>query len=274
MMSSVSRSAPAFGAPRPTELRRLADLIRITAVRSLKVRYRGTFLGVLWSFANPLMMTVVYTTIFGTAYSKYYDGSIVRYILSAFVGLVVVSLFLGATSEALTSIVTNGTLLNKIAVPPSVFPLSAVAANVFQQSVTTFPLMLLASIFVAHDFTRLMLVPVVLLSLVMLSVGFGLGLAALYVYFRDLTHLWAIMGFILWITSPLFYPPEIAPPHVRAWFVINPVASELTALREVTISSGPLHGAALLQALIGGLLWLLVGAALFRMLQRDFMDLL
>jgi ABC-type polysaccharide/polyol phosphate export permease len=263
-----------FGPSRRIELSRMTDLIRMTALRSLKVRYRGTILGVLWSFANPVMMTAVYTTIFGTAYSRYYDGSIVRYIASAFVGLVVVSFFLATTSEALTSIVGNGTLLNKIAVPPVVFPLSAVAANLFQQTVTTFPILIVVAVVVTHDPLRVALTPVLLLSLAVLATGFGLGLSALYVYFRDLPHLWAITGFILWITSPLFYPAEIAPPQIRAWFAINPVASEIAALREVTLTSGPLHGATVLSALGGALVVLAIGALLFRAMRRDFMDLL
>jgi ABC-type polysaccharide/polyol phosphate export permease len=246
----------------------------MTALRSLKVRYRGTILGVLWSFANPVMMTVVYTAIFGTAYAKYYDGSIVKYIISAFVGLVVVSFFLGTTSEALTSIVGNGTLLNKIAVPPAVFPLSAVTANVFQQSVTTFPILLIGSALETHDPVRVALTPLVLVTLVMLSAGFGLALSSLYVYFRDLPHLWSIAGFILWITSPLFYPAAITPAQIRPWFAINPVASEIAALREVTLVTGPLHAGVVLAALAGSSVVLAAGVLVFKVMRRDFMDLL
>jgi ABC-type polysaccharide/polyol phosphate export permease len=273
-MTSATRSAPVFGPSRRIELTRMTDLIRMTALRSLKVRYRGTILGVLWSFANPVMMTAVYTTIFGTAYAKYYDGSIVRYILSAFVGLVVVSFFLATTSEALASVVGNGMLLNKIAVPPAVFPLSAVAANVFQQSVTTFPILIVVSLVVTHDPVRAALTPVVLVALAVLSAGFGLLLSALYVYFRDLPHLWTITGFILWITSPLFYPAEITPSQIRPWFAINPVASEIAALREVTLGTGPLHAAPVFAALAGAIVALAIGALVFRAMRRDFMDLL
>ncbi|HZW53677.1 MAG TPA: ABC transporter permease [Candidatus Elarobacter sp.] len=265
---------PAFGPPRRLEIRRWTDLIRMTALRSLKVRYRGTILGVLWSFANPAMMTVVYTVIFGAAYSRYFGGSIERYVMSAFVGLVVVTFFLAATTEAMGSVVGNGGLLNKIAVPTAVFPLASVAANVFQQTVTTFPIVLVLSAVVTHDALHVVLVPVVLLALVALSTGFGLALAALYVFFRDLPHLWAIAGFVLWITSPLFYPAEIAPERIRAWFAINPVANALTALREVTIGTGPLDPAPVLAAVAGGAFALLTGALVFRALRRDFMDLL
>src|SRR5579884_1994927 len=115
-------------------LRRELDLIWITAIRVLKVRYRGTAIGILWSFANPILMTFLYTAIFGTAFASYY-GSRSLYVLSAFVGVVVVTYFLQTTGESLPSVVMNGLLLNKLAIPREVFPLAAVAANSFQQAV-------------------------------------------------------------------------------------------------------------------------------------------
>jgi lipopolysaccharide transport system permease protein len=254
--------------------RRNAELVRLSAFRALKVRYRGTALGILWSFFNPVLMTLVYTTIFGTAFSKYYDGSVTRYVLSAFVGLAVVTFFVNATNEALTSIVLSGGLLNKIALPPITFPLASVAANAFQQGVTTFPIVLIISIAVTHDPLRVLLVPVVLASVVMLVTGFSLILATLYVFFRDLPHLWAISGFILWLSSPMFYPIEVVPAAVRPWYNLNPVGQAIVALREVAIVRGPHHWHAIVVVLVAGLGSLLIGLWVFRVTRRDFMDLI
>src|ERR1700738_5063653 len=93
---------------------RFVELVRISALRSLKVRYRGSALGVIWSLANPVLMTAVYSAIFGTAFSRYYGGSVSRYILSAFVGIVAVTFFQMANGEARGSVVANGCLLHKI----------------------------------------------------------------------------------------------------------------------------------------------------------------
>lgn len=254
-------------------LRRSAELVRISAFRALKVRYRGTALGILWSFFNPVLLTAVYTAIFGTAFSKYYDGSVVRYILSAFVGLVIVTFFMNATTEALTAVVANGSLLNKIALPPVIFPLAAVASNLFQQGVTTFPIVFVISIVITHDPVRAALVPVVLFGVVLLTTGIALALATLFVFFRDLPHLWSIMGFILWITSPLFYPIEVVPAAIRPWYSLNPVGLAINALREVAINRGPLHLRPIALALAAGIVLALFGGWLFRVSRRDFMDL-
>jgi lipopolysaccharide transport system permease protein len=254
--------------------RRNAELVRISAFRALKVRYRGTALGILWSFFNPVLMTIVYTTIFGTAFSKYYDGSVTRYVLSAFTGLAVVTFFVNATSEALTSVVASGPLLNKIALPPMMFPLASVAANVFQHAVTTFPIVFVVSVVVTHDPLRALLVPVVLGAVILLVTGFSLILATLYVFFRDLPHLWALSGFILWLSSPLFYPIEVVPPSIRPWYNLNPVGQSIVALREVTIVRGPIHFHSILVALVAGIGALLIGGWVFRVTRRDFMDLI
>ena len=253
--------------------RRTIQLVRISAFRALKVRYRGTALGILWSFTIPVLMTAVYTAIFGTAFSKYYDGSVTRYVLSAFIGLTVVTFFLNATGEALRSVVVNGSLLNKIALPPVIFPVASVVANVFQQAVTTFPIVFVISIAVTHDPVRVILVPVVLASVVLLVAGISLVLSTLYVFFRDLPHLWEIIGFILWFTSPLFYPVDVVPPQIRPWYNLNPVAQAVTALREVTIMRGPIHYRPIVVSLAAGLVVIVLGAWFFRVKRPDFMDL-
>ncbi len=254
--------------------RRSLELVRISAFRALKVRYRGTALGILWSFFNPVLMTAVYTAIFGTAFSKYYDGSVVRYVLSAFVGLVVVTFFMNATSEALSTVVANGSLLNKIALPPVIFPVASVVANVFQQAVTTFPIVFVVSIAVTHDPVRVMLVPVVLASVVLLVTGISLALATLFVFFRDLPHLWAITGFILWLTSPMFYPIDVVPAAIRPWYDANPVGQAIVALREVSITRGPIHFGPIVFVVLAGVVAAVLGAWFFRVARRDFMDLI
>jgi len=259
-----------LAAPR---LRREAELVRISAIRQLKTRYRGSTLGVFWSFANPLMMTAIYTAIFGTAFARYYDGSIARYVVSAFVGVVVVTFFQQATTEALSSVVANGGLLNKIELAPETFPLAAIGAHVFQQAITTFPLLMLVSALVTRDPLRVLLVPVVLAAVVLLVVAFGVALSAVFVFFRDAGNLWGIIGFVLWLTSPVFYPAALVPPSVRPWVMWNPVALAISSLREVTLERGTLHGLTV-AAFIGVAAVLLAAAiALFAALRRDFIDL-
>jgi ABC-type polysaccharide/polyol phosphate export permease len=262
-----------IGLERSGALRRDFELVRITALRVLKVRYRGTALGVLWSFANPILMTLLYTAIFGTAFASYY-GSRTLYVLSAFVGVTIVMYFLQATSDALTTIVGNGSLLNKIAIPREIFPLSSVTANTFQQCLTTFPVLLVMTAFATRDPIHVIVVPFVLAAIVALTMGFALALSALFVFFRDLPHLWQIVGFVLWLSSPVFYPTALVPAGVRSWLGVNPVGQSMSVLRDLVVLRGPVHWSAVGITIVIGLAALLLGAAIFRATRDDFMDLL
>jgi ABC-type polysaccharide/polyol phosphate export permease len=254
--------------------RRQLDIVRMSAIRQLKTRYRGTLLGVLWSLANPLLMTGLYSSIFGTAFASYYGGSVSRYVLAVFVAVVVVTFFSQATAEALASVVSNGGLLNKIAVDPETFPVASMVANTFQQVITTFPLILIMSAVITHDPLRVVLVPIVFVALVAMVTGLGLALATLYVFFRDLSYLWAILSFIFWMTSPVFYPAALAPERVRFWFEVNPVGLAIAALREVTLGHGGLDITLILKFGVVSIVFLVAGHALFRFQRDQFMDLL
>jgi len=254
--------------------RRQLDIIRMSAIRQLKARYRGTFLGVLWSFANPILMTVLYTVLFGTAFKAYYGGSFVRYLFSVFVAVVVVTFFSQGTAEALTAVVSNGGLLNKIAIDSETFPIAAIAANAFQQAITTFPLIVILAAVITHDPWRVILAPIVLASLLALVAGFGLALSALFVFFRDLSYLWGVVSFIFWMTSPVFYPAALVPERVRPWFEINPVGLSIAAIREVTLQQGPIDVMLITKCVFSSLLILFVGHSIFRATRKHFMDLL
>jgi ABC-type polysaccharide/polyol phosphate export permease len=185
-----------------------------------------------------------------------------------------VTFFMNATNDALPSVVANGSLLNKIALPPIIFPIASVAANIFQQGVTTFPIVFVISMVVTHDPLRVALVPVVLAALVLLTAGISLLLATLFVYFRDLPHLWAIMGFILWLTSPLFYPIDVVNTQIRPWYNLNPLGQAIMALREVTITRGPIHFTHIAAVIAAAVVFGAAGAWFFRVSRRDFMDLI
>jgi ABC-type polysaccharide/polyol phosphate export permease len=231
-------------------------------------------MGVLWSFANPILMTVLYTTLFGAAFSRYYGGSLIRYLFSVFVAVTVVTFFSQATSEALNSVVSNGGLLNKIAVDPETFPVASIAANAFQQALTTFPAIIVLTAVLTHDIVRVILAPIVLLGILALVSGFGLALAATFVFFRDLSYLWGVLSFIFWMTSPVFYPAALVPERVRPWFEINPIGLAIAALRDVSLGTGPIQWILIASFVAISGLFMIAGHVIFRLARPRFMDLL
>ena len=255
-------------------VQRYWELFTILVERNLKVRYRGSFLGVYWSLLNPLFMTGLYTAIFGTTFAAYYDDSLVNYILAAFTGLAVIHFFNGATSQALSSVVENGALLNKIYLPVSIFPISMIGANVFQFSIGMLPLLILFTVINTQSLVNVVALFLPLFSLALVCAGLGFLVSALYVFFRDLPYFYELVTFIVWVASPVFYPAEIVPETVRAFLFLNPLLPIIESIRQITLSGSSPDLKLIVRSGIGALLILGLGWSCFRGWQSQFMDLL
>jgi lipopolysaccharide transport system permease protein len=255
-------------------LQRYFSVLYVLTLRNLKIRYRGSILGVYWSLLNPMIMTGIYTAIFGQAFTAYYDYSLINYLLAAFTGLVVTNFFVASTSQALTSVVSNGALLNKIQVPMSVFPLSMIAANLFQFSVGSLPLLAVATLLITHNPLHLLLLPLPILELLLTCTGIGLLIGTLYVFFRDLPYFYELITFALWISSPVFYPAAIVPEQVRAFLVLNPLWPIIEGLRQVVLSNQMPDFGMLGLGLLSSMLTCAIGCFCFLRWREAFMDLL
>jgi lipopolysaccharide transport system permease protein len=254
------------------------ELLYTLAEREIKVRYRGSFLGVYWSLFNPMIMTMLYTAIFGAAFQKYYHNSVLQYILAAFTGLVVIHFFQGSTSQALSSVVANGSLLNKIRLPVTVFPLSTILANTCQLVVGMIPLLSILTLVIStHPWLSLvnvLAIPIVLIALILVSTGVGLLVSALYVFFRDLPFFYELVQFVLMLSSPIFYPAAIVDPKIRPFLELNPLYPIIESLRQITISGDFPDLSLIVRAWLSGLIILGIGLVSFNWLRPKFMDLL
>ncbi len=257
-----------------SQVQRYWELVHVLVARNLKVRYRGSFLGIYWSLLNPLLMTGVYSAVFGAAFAEYYNNSILNYVLAVFTGLVVINFFSASTSQALLSVVGNGVLLNKIRLPVSIFPLSMITANVFQFSVGVLPPLALMTLINSRSLLNVvaLLLPFLALSLVCTGVGFLVS--ALYVFFRDLPYFYELVIFALWISSPIFYPAAIVPDQVRPFLQLNPLSPVIESLRQVALSQAPPDFTLISGALLTGLIVLGIGWGCFYRWRPQFMDLL
>lgn len=260
--------------PEQTASHRYLELLRVLTERYVKVRYRGSFLGVYWSLLNPIVMTAVYTFVLGHAFAKYYNNSIVDYLLSIFVGLVVINFFSTSTAHALPAVVSNSALLNKIKLPPSVFPLSLIMASCYQLIVGAFPFLIIMALVTSKSLINVLLLPIPLLGLALASCGFALFASMLYVFFRDITYMYELITFVLWVTTPVFYPLAIIPARFQPYFKLNPLYPIIESIRELTLSAHLPSFALLGEGLLMGVLVALLGWASFRYWSPQFMDYL
>jgi ABC-type polysaccharide/polyol phosphate export permease len=250
------------------------ELLQVLVARNLKVRYRGSFLGVYWSLINPLLMTGVYTAIFGTAFASYYGNSIINYVLAVFTGLVVINLFSASTTQALLSVVNNGTLLNKISLPVSIFPISLIAANVFQFVIGVLPLLAIMTFINSKSFVNVLTLLLPLLALILVCSGISLLVSTLFVFFRDLPYFYELLVFMLWLSSPVFYPTAIVPASVKSFLILNPLLPVIESIRQISLSGTLPNFYLITQSLLSGVIFLGLGLSCFCWWRRSFMDLL
>ncbi len=256
------------------ELSWYRELLVVLIRRNLKRRYRGSFLGIYWSLLNPLVMTGLYTAIFGATFAQYYDNSAFNYVLAAFTGLIVINFFSASTAQALSSVVENGGIVNKIRLPLFIFPLSTIGANVFQILMGAFPLLVIITLIISHSVLNAFALLLPMTGLVLVCTGVGMLMSALYVFFRDLSYFYELLTFLLWISSPIFYPVEIVPESVRQFLLFNPILPIIESIRQISLSGDLPDLALIIHSLASGLIVLGIGAIAFSHWRKQFMDLL
>lgn len=242
--------------------------------RNVKVRYRGSFLGIFWSLLNPLIMTGLYTIVFGRAFAKYYHGSIAFYVIAVFIGLVVNGFFATSTTQAMHSVVSSGSLINKIRMPLSVYPMSVMLSSCFQLLTGALPFLCIVALIIERNPLYVIVLLVPLLALILLAVGFAFMASALYVFFRDIPYLYELVMFSLWVTTPVFYPLAIVAPKYRPLIEWNPITQVIESIRAVVFLGTVPSPFQLLQPLICGLVIAFAGWAAFHHWNRRFMDFL
>ena len=207
------------------------DLLNELVIRDIKIKYKRSFLGVLWSVLNPLLMMVVMSVVFSTMF----QSSIPNFPMYLIIGQILFSLFSEVTNMAMMSIIYNGGLIKKVYIPKYIFPLSKA---LFALSNLFFSL--IAVILVAL-FTKLqlhwelffVLIPIILLFF--FSLGIGLVLASYVVFFRDISHLFQIVLMIWTYLTPIFYPVTILPGNIIKYILYNPMFCYITFARDLIL---------------------------------------
>ncbi|MEL7409116.1 MAG: ABC transporter permease, partial [Cyanobacteria bacterium J06558_2] len=208
------------------------------------------------------------------AFAQYYDDSAINYMLAAFTGLMVINFFSSSTAQALTSVVENGGIVNKIRLPLFVFPLATIGANVFQLVMGAFPLLVVITLIISQSLINAGALILPIMGLVLVCTGIGMLMSALYVFFRDLSYFYELVTFLLWISSPIFYPAEIVPENVTRFLLLNPVLPIIESIRQISLSGERPDLTLIAHSLLSGVIVLTIGSIAFHHWRSQFMDLL
>lgn len=210
------------------ELRRFPDLIRMLIHLSLTIRYKRSFLGVAWTLFNPLLHMVVLTL----AFSTLFGDRLPRYPVYVLSGLMVFDFFRQTTTFAVNQLTWGTSLLGRVYLPAAVFPLSAVGTSLVHFALTFVPLIAIMLILKNPISWSLVFLPVPVLLLAMISLGFGLILAALAISFNDLVNVWDVLLRAWYFLTPIMYPENIIPEKGRWLLTANPLHHLLICVRD------------------------------------------
>lgn len=214
------------------------NLIYQLSHRQIAGRYKGSLLGVVWSFINPLLMLLIYTFVFGFVFkSRWRQGSdnYLEFAVVMYAGIVVHAFIAECLTRAPSVIVENPNFVKKVVFPLETLSWVTIATALFHMAVAI--LVFFCGILLLQGYLPLtvLLLPVVLAPYALLIAGFVWLLSGLGVYVRDLGQVMGIATSLLMFLSPVFYPLESIPEPYRNWYYLNPVTYVLQEFRAVAI---------------------------------------
>ena len=207
--------------------------------REVVGRYKGSVMGLLWSFINPVFMLAVYTFVFSVVFKARWgvDGneSKTQFAIILFVGMIVHSLFAEVLNHSPSLILTNANYVKKVIFPLEILPVISMGAALFHTLVSLVVLLISFVIFNSHLHWTVIFTPLVLLPLVILTMGFAWVLASLGVFIRDVGQTIGLVTTVMMFLSPVFFPVTSMPAAYRPLIMANPITFIIEQSREVLI---------------------------------------
>lgn len=259
---------------RVVELWHYRELIRNLVIRDLKVRYRNSTLGVLWSLVNPMMMMIVFTVVFTVIARTTEINKFPVFVLCAILPW---NFFSFSVIGSIRSIVDNSPLVSKVYFPREVLPIAVVLANLVNFLIALTVLFVFILIFQIPITPWILLLPVVIIVQVIFIIGVGLIMATVNVFYRDTQVIMEVLMQAWFFLTPIFYPGDILPRNypiggftldVWRWMnILNPMASIISTYRVILYGVG--NGGAqpefyfFMRTLLTAIAVLVIGAIIF-----------
>lgn len=201
--------------------------------RDFKKKYKGTYLGMLWSVLSPLLTLLIMSIVF----TSFFGHSQPHYIIYLFCGNIIFSFFSDSTSGGMGSLLGNSEIFSKINVPKYLFLFSRNVSSLINFGLT-FAIFLIFCIIDGITFSFAFFALIIPIScLIVFNLGVGLILSALYVFFRDMQYLWSVFTMLLMYVSAIFYTVDSFSPSFQRLFLLNPVYVYIKYFRLIVINN-------------------------------------
>lgn len=255
------------------------NLIYQMAKRDVIGRYKGSVMGLLWSFINPIFMLAVYTLVFSVVFKARWAGadaseSKMDFAIILFVGLITHGLFAEVLNRAPFLIVQNANYVKKVVFPLEILPIVALCSVLFHSLISLLVLLVAFFIFNGHLYWTALFAPLVFLPLLLMTLGLAWFVASLGVFVRDVGQTVSLLMIVMMYLSTVFFPIAALPEELQPVILLNPLTFIIEQARAVLIW-GKLPdfaglGAYTLVAMV--VMWL--GYAWFQKTRKGFADVL
>jgi len=258
-------------------LKRHFALVVQMAKRDVAGRYRGSFMGLFWSFFNPLLMLAIYTFVFGVIFKAKWNAQVTghfQYAVMLFAGLNINQMFSECANKAPSLIIQNTNFVKKIVFPLETLSWSTLGAALFHLMVSTIVLLIISA-FANHTIPwTLLLFPVVVLCFLPFVAGTVWLLASLGVFLRDLQQAISIITTALMFLAPILYPMTVIPERWRGFMYANPLTVMAMASQNTLVLGQQPNWVHLGWYLLGSSLFAWLAFMWFERTKKGFADVL
>lgn len=246
--------------------KKYSPLLKELVVKEVKLKYKRSALGFVWSILNPLLMMCVMTVVFSTLFKSNIENFPVYLIL----GQIVFNFYSDATNGAMNAVVGGAGLISKVYIPKYIFPMAKVFSALVNLMFSLVAVLIVVLVTKVEITGAILAFPIGLVYVTIFALGIGLILSAYSVFFRDINHLYGVLLLAWTYLTPIFYPIEIIPKQILFIVKANPMYCYITYFRQIVLE-GQVPNLSLNLICIGyALLALLLGLIVFYKKQDDF----
>ena len=243
--------------------------------REIWGRYKGSSMGLLWSLFTPLLMLVVYTTVFGGIFQARWggSGSTVEFALQLFCGMTLHGLLAECLTRAPNKLFEHANYVKKVVFPLEILPAIVVLSALFHALIGVVILVVASVIIHQAVYASLAAIPIVLFPLVLFSLGVSWFLSATTVFLRDIAQVTGLLATLLLFLAPVFFPVSMLPEAYQPLMIANPLTIPIEQLRSVIAGQWPDWSTLLIYSVIS-LIFAYLGYAWFQKVRKGFADVL
>lgn len=244
------------------------ELLKSNVKKEIRGKYKGSFLGVLWSFVNPLLTVLVYAIVFPYIMRVKTEN----YLIFLIIGIIPWTFFTTVINQGMITVRMNEGIIKKVYFPREILPISVALSGLVNFFISCI-IILIFCIFGGVGITwHIILLPIIALIQFILSLGLILGLSAINIYIKDTEYIVQFFINMLFYATPILYQSTLFPEKIRWVLYLNPMTQIIDAYRNIFLYHQIPNVMGLLYVIVFSLIIFAIGLAIFRKLEKGFAE--